>query len=107
MKFGLKEDVIKSIQDILSDFPQVEMVLIYGSRAKGNYRPGSDVDLVFKGDSLNLQILNKISLQLDDLLLPYTFDLSAFDHIDNEYLVEHIERVGEIFYRKEPVKYIS
>lgn len=107
MKFGLKENVIKSIEEILSDFPQVETVLIYGSRAKGNYRPGSDVDLSLKGDDLSLQVLNKISLQLDDLLLPYTFDLSVFDHIDNEYLKEHIERVGKIIYQKEPVNYIS
>lgn len=107
MKFGLKENVIKSIEKILSDFPQVETVLIYGSRAKGNYRPGSDVDLSLKGDDLSLQVLNKISLQLDDLLLPYTFDLSVFDHIDNECLLEHIERVGKIIYQKEPVNYIS
>ena len=107
MKFGLKENVIKGIEEILSGFPQVETVLIYGSRVKGNYRPGSDVDLSFKGVDLNLQVLNKISLQLDDLLLPYTFDLSVFDHIDNECLVEHIERIGKIFYHKEPLNYTS
>ena len=101
MRFGLKENITKSIENILTDFPQVEAVIIYGSRAKENYRPGSDIDLTFKGDNLNLGILNKISLQIDDLLLPYTFDLSVFNHIDNDDLLDHIERVGKVFYQRE------
>ena len=101
MRFGLKENITKSIENILTDFPQVEAVIIYGSRAKENYRPGSDIDLTFKGDNLNLEILNKISLQIDDLLLPYTFDLSVFNHIDNDDLLDHIERVGKVFYQRE------
>ena len=101
MRFGLKENITKSIENILTDFPQVETVIIYGSRAKGNYRPGSDIDFTFKGDNLNLEILNKISLQIDDLLLPYTFDLSVFNHIDNDDLLDHIERVGKVFYQRE------
>ena len=107
MKFGLKTDIIKEIEKILADFPQVETVILYGSRAKGNYKPGSDIDLTFKGNNLNVNMLNKISLQFDDLLLPYTFDLSVFDQIDNKELVDHIERVGKIFYQKELEKSIS
>ena len=107
MKFGLNTDIVKEIQKILSGFPKVETVIIYGSRAKGNYKPGSDIDLTFKGNNLNLNILNKISLQFDDLLLPCTFDLSVFDQIDNKELVNHIERVGKIFYQKELEKSIS
>lgn len=107
MKFGLNADIIKEIQKILEGFPQVEKVIVYGSRAKGNYKPGSDIDLTFKGNNLNLNILNKISLQFDDLLLPCTFDLSVFDQIDNKELVNHIERVGKIFYQKELEKSIS
>lgn len=101
MRFGLKEGIVMDIKNILTAFPQVETVIIYGSRAKENYRPGSDIDLTFKGNNLNLGILNKISLQIDDLLLPYTFDLSVFDHIDNDDLLDHIERVGKVFYQRE------
>ena len=54
MKFGLKESVVKDIENILSDFSQVKTVIIYGSRAKGNYKPGSDIDLTFIGDDLTL-----------------------------------------------------
>lgn len=71
---------------------------IYGSRAKGNYKNGSDIDLTLKGNHLNLSLLNQIANELDDLMLPYTFDLSIYSHISNEALIEHIDRVGKLFY---------
>ncbi|MDQ2720385.1 MAG: nucleotidyltransferase domain-containing protein [Bacteroidota bacterium] len=100
MKFGLKESIVEKINNLLSGFPEVESVIIYGSRAKGNYKPGSDIDLTLKGNNLNLKILNNISMKLDDLLLPYTFDLSIFHQIDNKDLIEHINRIGNLFYEK-------
>ena len=99
MQFGLKDDIVEKIRNICSQFPEVREVIIYGSRAKGNFKAGSDVDLTFKGENLNLKIINKISLQIDDLFLPYTFDLSVFSQIENRELVEHIERVGKVFYK--------
>ncbi len=107
MKFGLKESVVEDIENILTDFIQVKTVIIYGSRAKGNYKPGSDIDLTFIGDDLTLTLLNKISLRIDDLFLPYTFDLSVFDHIDNEDLIKHIKRAGKVFYQREPSEAIN
>lgn len=100
MQFGLKENIIENIKNLLFGFPQVESVIIYGSRAKGNDQPGSDIDLTLNGNLLDLKILNKISLELDELLLPYTFDLSIFHQIANEDLIEHINRVGKIFYER-------
>ncbi len=100
MKFGLKENTIQQIQHVLSVFPQVDEAVLYGSRAKGNYRPGSDIDLTLKGKSIDLSVLNKISQQLDDLLLPYIFDLSIYSHIDNADLIGHIERIGISLYNK-------
>jgi predicted nucleotidyltransferase len=107
MKFGLQESVVKNIENILTDFTQMKTVIIYGSRAKGNYKPGSDIDLTFIGDDLTLTLLNKISLRIDDLFLPYTFDLSVFDHINNKDLIEHIKRAGKVFYRREPTEAIN
>jgi uncharacterized protein len=101
MTFGLKEETLMQIRNIIRDFPEVEKVFIYGSRAKGTFRPGSDIDLTFKGNNLNLKILNKISLQIDDLLLPYNFGISVFEHIDNKDLLEHIRRVGKVFYQRQ------
>ena len=73
---------------------------MYGSRAKGNFKNGFDIDLTIKGENLNLKIINKISFCLDDLYLPYTFDLSIFNHISSSELIDHIQRVGKVFYKK-------
>lgn len=100
MKYGLENSVIEAIEKVLSGFPEVEEAIIYGSRAKGNYKNGSDIDITLKGESLNMTVLNSIVNHLDDLLLPYTFDLSIYKQISNMDLIEHISRVGLIFYVK-------
>lgn len=100
MKYGLKDETIANIQTIFSTFPEVEKAILYGSRAKGNFKPASDIDITLEGEKLNLQILNQIEWKLDDLLLPYTFDLSIFRHINNMDLIEHIERAGVVLYEK-------
>ena len=64
------------------------------------FKPGSDIELVLKGEELNLHLLNKISLDLDDLFLPYIFDISIYHRINSSDLTEHINRVGKVFYRK-------
>lgn len=97
--YGLSAEVIKKIMDVFCQFPDVREAILYGSRAKGNYHFGSDIDLTLKGDALNLKQLNRVSNALDDLLLPYYFDLSIFDQIENAELLDHIERVGVVFYR--------
>jgi len=100
-QFGLKQDTINQINQVFSAYPEISKAIIYGSRAKGNYKPGSDIDLTLFGDNINhhqlLEILNKI----DDLLLPYFFDLSIFNSLNNPNLIEHIERVGITFYKRE------
>ena len=98
MTYGLKDKDIVAIKNVFAGFKQVEHAIIYGSRAKGNYKPASDIDITLKGKNLNSTILNKIALQLDDLLLPYTFDLSIFHQIENPDLLAQIERIGKVFY---------
>ena len=100
MNYGLKDKDIFAIKNVLADFESVEQAILYGSRAKGNFKPASDIDLTFKGAGINITILNKIANQLDDLLLPYTFDLSIYKHIQNPDLLAHIERVGKMFYQR-------
>lgn len=85
-KFGLNEQSIRVITDILKKYPEIEQAIIYGSRAKGNYRIGSDVDLTFKGPNLNQSILGKIRLDLEDSSLPYLFDLSIYHELAHEIL---------------------
>jgi len=99
-RYGLTKEVIVKIIDVFARFQEVDVVLIYGSRAKGNFKNGSDIDLTIKGEKLNLSLLCLISNELDELLLPYTFDLSNYDQIDNKSLIEHINREGVVFYQK-------
>lgn len=96
--FGLKDTHIRLIQSVFSSYGSIEKAIIYGSRAKGNYRTGSDIDLTLRGDDLNLSTLMKIETELDDLLLPYKIDLSIFHKIEDPDLIEHINRVGCVFY---------
>ena len=100
MEYGLKQQELESIKQILSSYSEVEKAIIYGSRAKGTHKPNSDIDISLMGSELTLGILNQISWKLDDLLLPYTFDLSNFHQINNVALVEHIERLGKVIYEK-------
>jgi predicted nucleotidyltransferase len=101
MKFGLSEKTLQSICSVFSKYPEIEKVILYGSRAKGNYKNGSDIDLtLIGGDDLTIDILCKVENDLDDLLLPYTFDISLFKYIHDPDVIDHIHRVGLVFYQK-------
>ena len=95
--FGLPGADYRRIQAVLSRHPRVRAAILYGSRATGRHRPGSDIDLTLVGD-IPWDELQEIATELDDLLLPYTFDLSLEAHIDNPALRSHIERVGRQLY---------
>ncbi|MEI6790058.1 MAG: nucleotidyltransferase domain-containing protein [Myxococcaceae bacterium] len=88
---------IEAIKQVLSAFPEIESVKIYGSRAKGNYRNGSDIDLALIGDQVSLQTVLRLATQLDDLDLPYEFDLCVYHQINNLDFKDHIDRVGILF----------
>lgn len=98
MIYGLKDEVVEAICLIFQKYPEVEKAILYGSRAKGNFKPASDIDLTLQGVLLDLTILNRISWELDDLLLPYTFDLSIYNQINNSELLDRIQRIGIVFY---------
>lgn len=98
MRYGLKNRIIENINNIFNQYPQIEKAVLYGSRAKGNYKNGSDIDLVLYGNKLTLSLVNKVMNEIDDLLLPYSFDISIFEHLSNPALIEHINRVGIIFF---------
>jgi len=87
--FGLTEDELETILTILRD-NNIETCILFGSRAKGNYKKGSDVDIAVIGDEKKLSYcLNEESN------LPYFFDVVNLDHISNQNLMEHIQRVGK------------
>jgi len=98
--FGLSPATLAKLNSIFRLHPAIDTVLIYGSRAQGNYRNGSDIDLTIKGEPLSFAELMKIEDQIDDLYLPYTVDLSHYTQIDNSDLKEHIDRVSRVIYEK-------
>ncbi|HUT02806.1 MAG TPA: nucleotidyltransferase domain-containing protein [bacterium] len=101
MKYGLKDSTIQKVQSVLARYPQVGKAILYGSRAMGNYKNGSDIDLTLYGDGLTMKVLYRIMDELDDLLLPYTIDLSILDNIGDPDLRDHIRRVGVVFYARD------
>lgn len=98
--FGLPSETLASLRDVFKKYDAIEEVVVYGSRAKGNFRDNSDIDLTLVGKKLTLSLLLEVETEIDDLLLPYKVDLSIKDQIDNPNLIEHIERVGQSFYSK-------
>lgn len=100
--FGLIERDVQYIQLALEKFDEIDEAIVFGSRAMGNYKKGSDVDLAIKGK----EITRKTILRLNDLLneeypLPYFFDVIHYDMVTNEKLKEHIDIEGKAIYRKE------
>jgi predicted nucleotidyltransferase len=97
MNYGIEDKLIQSIIQIFYKHKEIEKVIIFVSRAKGTYRNGSDIDLAIIGD-IDIQNLNLISIELDNLESPYTFDLCNYNKINNLELKEHIDRVGKEIY---------
>lgn len=83
-KFGLKPQIIEDIKDILKKYPEVEKAVIFGSRARGNYRKGSDIDITLFGDKLTNSINTKIFYEIDNLYLVYNIDLINFNTLNEE-----------------------
>lgn len=94
--FGLSEKTIEIIKKFLSNYPQIKEVKIFGSRAKGNYKLSSDIDLALFGN-INDKLLRHIASELDELPTPYQFDVINYNDIDNENLKNNIDKFGKIF----------
>lgn len=99
-KFGLKQKMINEINTIFSRYPSVQKTIIYGSRAKGNYKAGSDIDLTLVGTRITHRDISRILNDLDNSYIPYSFDLSIFSQLQRANLINHIKRVGKIFYQR-------
>ena len=92
-QYGLSEINGKRIMDVFSRFSEVQEAVLFGSRAKGNYRQGSDIDIAVKG-TVSKDVLSALLVAFDETVLPYFVDIVVYDHIKNIALKEHIDRVG-------------
>lgn len=100
MKFGLNKSEQEQIYKIFKSHPEIEQVLIFGSRAMGNYRTTSDIDLALKGN-INFDLAAKIKYQLEEeTTLPYFFDVVDYQHIKDKELKKQIDLYGKAFYQK-------
>jgi predicted nucleotidyltransferase len=99
-RFGIPEKSVGKICGIFAQHPEIDRVILYGSRAKGNFKPGSDIDLTLVGEKIGLDLLFQVDSEIDDLLLPWVIDLSIYFQIKNQDLINHIDRVGQLFYRR-------
>ncbi len=97
MNYGLDIELLTQINNIFSHYPEIKSVIIFGSRAKGNFKPGSDIDLAIIGN-ITPTIISQIYLQIDELNSPYKFDLINYNSISNNDLLEHINRIGKTIY---------
>lgn len=98
--FGLSPRVLDLIRGVLGRHPGINRAIVYGSRAKGNYCTGSDIDLTLDAPQLTFSELLRIDSELDDLMLPYSFDLSLLKQIENPGLLGHIAKVGKPLWSK-------
>ena len=99
--FGLEANTIREIKKVINQVPGIEKVILYGSRAKGNYKMGSDIDISLVGESLTWDnSVYPLMKKLEELYIPYKFDISIFKDLDNKDLIDHISRVGKILYQR-------
>ena len=100
MQYGLPEKTLATLNSIFRNYPGIKQVLLYGSRAKGNYRNGSDIDLTIKtGEGFTFSDLLHIAGDFDDSDMPYLVDVSIYEMLTNADLKAHIDRVGKVLYR--------
>ncbi len=100
MDCGLTVDDLAKLRILFAKYEHIERVVLYGSRAKGNFKPFSDVDITLLGDNLSHVDLSQLLVDVDDLLLPYQFDISIFKNLRNADLINHINRIGIDIYNK-------
>lgn len=100
MKFGLEVQVIENIISVLEQHPKVDKAFVFGSRAKGNYRPDSDIDIAIKGNGITTDDIIAISVAIETIGITHKFDLIDYNSIKEPALKEHIDRVGIEFYSR-------
>ena len=101
MDFGLRQQDLTEIIRILQRFPAVEEAVIFGSRAKGNFKKGSDIDIAVKGKAIGYEAVASLSFLLnEESATPYFFDIVHFEEISEKALIEHINRVGQCIYSR-------
>ncbi len=99
--YGLSDADIERIINETAKHTEIEQLIIFGSRAIGNYKKGSDVDLALVGKALNYKVTRELSMTLNENSpMPYYFDVIDYHQIQNKNLKQHIDEKGIVIYTK-------
>lgn len=98
--FGLPTGDLNAIINVVASVDNVQRAVVYGSRAKGNYRPNSDIDIMLFGDSLTFSDITTVADRLDDLLLPWQIDITARNRVFNSDFIEQVDRYGKVIFNR-------
>jgi len=100
-RFGIYDKTFLFMLETFKSFTEIEQVIIYGSRAMGNYKKGSDIDLAIVGEKVDLYTVNKLSVKLnEEIPAPYYFDVLDYNSLSNPELKKHIDQDGKVLYSK-------
>lgn len=99
---GISGRQLERIRDVIDSFPGIRTAVIFGSRASGLHRRGSDIDIAIDGDDLTIDDILHLSVRLDTLDLPYHIDLVHMQRLENTHLRDQITRVGKCIYSRYP-----
>ena len=99
--YGLTERDMKTFLQIFKRYPSVKEVKLFGSRAKGNFKPGSDIDLAVMNKEVDENELLHLRSEIDESSLPYRIDLVNYNNLTRTDFIDHINRVGVLFFKSE------
>lgn len=102
MEKTIATDTIQKITAVFPQFPSIEKAVLFGSRALGNHRNNSDIDIALFGSALTFKDVALLEALVDDLGSPFKVDFCHYEHLDNPALREHIDRVGKRIYTRTP-----
>ena len=100
-RFGLTERDMETFRSVFKNYPEVKYVYLFGSRAKGNYHAGSDVDLAVMNKGVSADRLSKMKWEFEESSLPYIVDLVDYNRLEKQEFIDHINRVGVPFYTRD------
>lgn len=100
MPYGLEQEDLTALVKILASNGKVDQIVLFGSRAKGSFDPGSDIDISISGKGLDTRDIIDCKVQIDGTSLPYKVDLIIYEKITEPMLRNHIDRVGINLYKR-------
>ena len=98
--FGFTDKTTNLLTDFFKRYSKIKTVIIFGSRATGDYKPSSDIDFAILGENIDFKFIQHISSEIDELSTPYMYDIVDYNSITNDALRNNIDKFGKVFYKE-------